>query len=192
MSQPTFEEMLAAVRRGDQPAAADLVRRHEGYIRRVVRLRLAGQEQLCRVFDSLDICQSILAQFFVRARAGQFDLHSPEDLRRLLVSMALNKVISKARRERHHAGGLPDDWDTADTIPTPAEAVAEWDLAEHAWRRLSERECWLFEQNKVLRRNWADIAEEVGGDPDALRIQLARAIARLRKELQHEEAEDVR
>jgi hypothetical protein len=186
MNPPTFEEMLAAVRRGTSRP------RPIWYARTRITsaawsARLASQSN-CRVFDS-STSASRSWRVLRPATSGQFDLHSPDDLRRLLVTMALNKVISKARREQHHAGGLPDDWDAADTLPSPSEAVAERDLAEHARSRLSEREYQLFEQNKVLRRSWSEIAVEVGGDPDG--IQLTRAIARLQG-TGNEEAEDVR
>src|SRR5438874_1787325 len=63
---------------GDQPAA-DLVRQYEPTIRRVVRSRRVDA-RLGAVLDSMDICQSVLASFFVRTAAGQFEFDSPEDL----------------------------------------------------------------------------------------------------------------
>ena len=54
---------------------------------------------LRRVFDSMDICQSVLASFFARAAVGDFDLEEPPQLIRLLVGMAANKVAEQAR---HH------------------------------------------------------------------------------------------
>src|SRR5262245_33411304 len=186
MKSSTFTDLLAAIRAGDERAAAELVRAIEPYLRRVARLRLKDHEQVRRVFDSLDICQSILAQFFARAAAGEFDLRTPEDLRRLLVTMALNKVVSKFRRMKHHQGGLPEDWDTPTTVPPPDQAAADRDLIERVRERLSGREQWLLEQKALRGRTWADIAREVQADPDALRMQLTRAVARVRKELQGE------
>src|SRR5438128_6670216 len=115
MSEPTrFAEFLRRIRGGDQEAAAELVRQYEPFIRREVRLRLEDR-RLCRVFDSMDVCQSVLASFFVRTAAGQYDLERPEQLVKLLVRMARNKVVSAARRQyrqrrdarRAEAGG-PD------------------------------------------------------------------------------------
>src|SRR5262249_6812703 len=105
-----FSKFLAAVRAGDQQAAADLVRRYEPYLRRVIGLRLKST-QLRRVLDSMDICQSILAKFFDRAAAGELDVQTPEELQHLLVAMAINKLRDKVRHERRHQGGLPDDWE---------------------------------------------------------------------------------
>jgi hypothetical protein len=65
----SFAELLRRVRSGDQEAATALVRQFEPEIRRVVRLRLTDP-RMRRVIDSADICQSVLANFFVRAAAG--------------------------------------------------------------------------------------------------------------------------
>src|SRR5262245_28986230 len=91
-----FTESMRRIRAGDEQAAAELVRQYEPLIRRAVRLRLEDQ-RLRRVFDSMDICQSVLASFFVRSAAGQYDLEQPEQLLNLLVRMARNKLASAAR-----------------------------------------------------------------------------------------------
>src|SRR5260370_42257532 len=94
----TFDEFLRRVRAGDEEAAAELVRRYEPLIRREVRLQLEDR-RLCRLFDSMDVCQSVLKSFFFRTAAGQYDLDTPEQLQRLLGTMARNKVASAARGE---------------------------------------------------------------------------------------------
>jgi hypothetical protein len=68
-----------AARGGDGDAAAELVRRYELAIRRVVRLRLTDV-RLRRAFDSMDVCQSVLGSFFVRAASGQYDLSNSDRL----------------------------------------------------------------------------------------------------------------
>ena len=91
MSEPnTFTDFIRRVRAGDAQAAAELVRRYEPLIRREVRLRLEDR-RLARAFDSMDVCQSVLASFFVRTAAGQYDLEEPGQLVKLLARMARNK-----------------------------------------------------------------------------------------------------
>src|SRR6516162_4696607 len=94
----SFDEFMRRVRAGDEQAAAELVRQFEPLIRREVRYQLRDQ-RLYRLFDSMDICQSVLASFFVRTAAGQYDVHSHEQLVKLLVSMAHNKLASAARKQ---------------------------------------------------------------------------------------------
>src|SRR5262245_19863177 len=93
MSEVTqFQELISRMRAGDGEAAAELVRCYEPAIRRIVRLRL-NDSRLQRVFDSMDVCQSVLGSFFVRAALGQFDLSTPEQLLKLVAQMARHKVI---------------------------------------------------------------------------------------------------
>src|ERR1700745_1945673 len=90
------------IRRGgdrDQDAATALVRRYEGAIRRVVRIHLRDT-RMRRVLDSMDICQSVLASFFVRTALGQYELDTPEQLLQLLTSIARNKLTNQANRLR--------------------------------------------------------------------------------------------
>src|SRR5437763_17042036 len=95
----SFAELIGRVRTGDQDAAAALVRRYEPAIRRAVRIRLADS-RLGRVLDSMDICQSVMASFFVRAALGQYELQAPEQLLKLLASMARHKLADQVDRER--------------------------------------------------------------------------------------------
>src|SRR6516225_9099452 len=124
-AQNDFLGLMAGVRAGDEGAAAELVRRYEPLIRREVRLRLEDR-RLARVFDSMDVCQSVLASFFVRAAAGQYDLNEPGQLVRLLVTMARNKLVSAARQQyrqrrdpRRLVGGADGLANVAGVGPTP-------------------------------------------------------------------------
>src|SRR5690348_10318545 len=121
-----FAEFVRRIRAGDEQAAAELVGRYERAIRREVRMRL-GDPRLQRVLDSMDVCQSVLASFFVRAAAGRYDLEKPEQLVRLLITIARNKVIAEARRlgagvrDNRRNVGLADlsGWEPAGAEPSP-------------------------------------------------------------------------
>jgi hypothetical protein len=62
----SFDSFMRAIRSGNEDAARELVRRFEGVIRREARLRM-DDHRLLRIFDSVDISQSVLSSFFVRA-----------------------------------------------------------------------------------------------------------------------------
>jgi hypothetical protein len=47
----------------------------------------------------MDICQSVLAIFFVRVAVGQDDLKEPDDLSKLLLTMTRNKMAEKMRHQ---------------------------------------------------------------------------------------------
>ena len=70
MSSTPVADLLGKVRGGDAAAAEELVRTYEPELRRAIRVRLTDA-RLRRLIDSIDICQSVLAGFFVRTAAGQ-------------------------------------------------------------------------------------------------------------------------
>jgi RNA polymerase sigma-70 factor (ECF subfamily) len=183
----SFLELIRRVRAGDQSAAVEVVRRYEPAIRRVVRLQLRDP-RLRRILDSMDVCQSVLASFFLRAATGQYDLNQPAQLLRLLAVMARNKVASQARtsyvmrRERPFLGGEAA-W-TAALAPGPGpDHQAAWkDLLQVVRDRLSVDERRLADR-RAERREWTEIATELGGSPEALRKQLSRALDRVSHQL---------
>src|SRR5436190_19371790 len=94
-------ELFRHVRAGDSEAATELFRRYEPSIRRRVRVWLRLQdERLGRAFDSMDVCQSVLASFFLRAAAGQYEVQEPGQLVALLFRMARNKLAHQVAREQ--------------------------------------------------------------------------------------------
>src|SRR5207245_9765603 len=109
-------------------------REYEPLSRREVRLHLEDR-RLYRLFDSMDICQSVLASFFVRTAAGQYDLEQPGQLLKLLVTMTRNKLASAARtqhRQRRDSRRLAGDpsalANISDDSPSPSELVAGQEL----------------------------------------------------------------
>jgi RNA polymerase sigma factor (sigma-70 family) len=189
MSEPmSFDELIRRVRAGDQDAATELVQRYEPAIRRAVRFRLADS-RLVRVFDSMDICQSVFASFFVRTAAGQFDLEQPDQLLKLLVAIARNKLARQVHNQQRQCrdyrrveGGELDEGQFADADASPSQIVAGEELLQKADRLLSDEERRLREMRKD-GLDWAAIAEQLGSSPEALRKKLARAMDRVAHEL---------
>jgi RNA polymerase sigma factor (sigma-70 family) len=184
----SFRDLIRRVRDGDQQAAAELIRCYEPAIRLVVRRRLRDAS-LRRLLDSTDICQSILAGFFVQVGLGHFELDTPEDLRKLLTTMALNSIRNHARRQgaaRRGPGrvraGDPAGEEVADPGPSPSGIVANRELLEEVRRRLSEEERRLVDL-RYEGCSWAEIAARVGGQADAVRMRFSRALARALGEL---------
>jgi RNA polymerase sigma-70 factor (ECF subfamily) len=192
----TFADFLRRVRAGDEAAAAELFHRYEPVIRREVRMRLTDPT-LYRLFDSADICQSVLRSFFVRAAAGQYELQRPEDLLRLLVSMARNKVVNQARklqrrpsdRRRLRAATVEALPLVADD-PTPTRVIAGRDLLQSVLERLTADERRLADL-RARGLTWPEVAVEAGGSSEARRKQLARALDRVLGQLGLEEDQDI-
>jgi RNA polymerase sigma-70 factor (ECF subfamily) len=186
---PSFAQFVERIRAGDEQAAAELVKRYEPLIRREVRMHLEDR-RLSRLFDSMDICQSVLASFFVRTAAGQYDLEQPGQLVKLLVSMTRNKLASAARKQhrqrrdqrRAAADGGEALAQVAGAGPTPSQYVADQDLLQRFRQGLSDEERSLADL-RAEGLGWADVAQRLGGTAQARRMQLTRAVERVAREL---------
>lgn len=186
--EPTFADWIARVRGGDADAAAELVRRYERAVRVAVRVRLTDA-RLRRQFDSMDVCQSVLASFFVRAAAGQFDLAEPGQLVSLLVKMARNKLSVQVRKHgqlKRAVGRVVQDGDAAglvaDTHPGPVTVASAKELLANLLGRLAPDERDLADR-RALGHGWVEIAAALGESPQAVRMRLSRAIARVSPDL---------
>jgi RNA polymerase sigma factor (sigma-70 family) len=196
MSVPSsFAEFLARIRAGDGQAAEELVRKYEPLIRREVRLNLEDS-RLGRLFDSMDVCQSVLKSFFVRTAAGEYDLDDPSQLVRLLVTMARNKLASEARREhrakrdnRRLAPGEDVLANVKGNEASPSRIIADRELLDAVRQRLTDDERALADL-RGQGNNWEEIAGKVGGNAHARRVQLGRALDRVSRDLGLDEDAD--
>jgi RNA polymerase sigma factor (sigma-70 family) len=185
---PSFTELIDRVRSRDEAAAAELVKRYESAIRRVVRIHLRDA-RMRRLLDSSDICQSVLASFFVRTALGQYDLETPEQMLRLLTAIARNKLTNQAARLRAKRRDIgrnadadePHDF-AIDQASDPSEQASAREILKKVRDRLRPNELRLAEQ-RALGRGWKEIAAEFGGTDVALRKQLTRALDRVMSEL---------
>jgi DNA-directed RNA polymerase specialized sigma24 family protein len=195
MSDETaFSAFIRRIRAGDEQAARELVERYEPVIRREVKMRLRDP-RLHRQFDWRDICQSVMASFFLRAASGQYDLDQPDQLLRLLVVMTRHKLSKQERR--HRAGKrdyrLQEDRDPTylegkpGADPTPSRVVAGRELLEAFRARLSEEERMLADL-RAQGCDWGEICDRHGGTPQGRRMQLARAVSRTMRQLEGSEA----
>src|SRR5262245_1637110 len=190
MSQAkSFADFLRRIRRGDELAAIELVQRYESLIRREVRLGISDR-RLNRAFDSIDVCQSVLASFFARAASGQFDIESPEQMAKLLMSMARNKLASLARREQRLRRDMRRIDSTqhdvleqvVDTEGSPSEIVLQRELIDRMRSELTDDERRIADL-RVEGMDWNEVAERLGGSAQARRMQLARGIERVAEHL---------
>jgi RNA polymerase sigma-70 factor (ECF subfamily) len=187
MADPSFDELIGRVRAGEAEAAVELVRRFEPVIRIEVRRRL-NDPYLNRVLDSADVCQSVLASFFLRAAAGQYELHSPDDLLKLLLDMARKKVASQARRQRtqgRDSRRVVEGSEALESLtdgPPPDVLVAGKELLEKCHALLSPEEHRLVDL-RAAGHTWPEIAAAVGGEAQARRRQLDRALDRVTRQL---------
>jgi RNA polymerase sigma-70 factor (ECF subfamily) len=180
------QPLLRRVRAGDPNAATELVRRYEPLIRTRVRVWLRlNQPGLIGEVESVDICQSVLCSFFVRAAAGQFDLETPEQLAGLLVRMARHKLLDKVRHRhagrrdvrRHERVGVGPDEPVARQAD-PQRLLIGCELLAQVRGRLADEERRVADL-RGEGHTWAEVAAAMGSTPEGRRKQLARALDRV-------------
>jgi RNA polymerase sigma-70 factor (ECF subfamily) len=182
-----FQDLIRRIRDRDQDAAQEVVQRYENAIRRVVRIHLRDA-RLRRVLDSMDICQSVLATFFVRTALGQYDLESPEQLLNLLTAITRNKLTNQANRlraQRRDIGRVDAGGETdflLDQASDPSEQASAREILQKVRETLEGEERYLADQ-RALGRSWKELADELGGTDVGLRKKLTRALNRVMGQL---------
>jgi len=118
--------LLRRFRLGSEDAAEELYRRYAPRLRRLARRQCSSF--LAPRLDADDIVQSVFCAFFQAARKGYYDVPDGEDLWKLLLVIALNKVRTK--RAYHQAAKR----DFRQTISTPEMKAPRY--AEDVTRQL--------------------------------------------------------
>jgi RNA polymerase sigma factor (sigma-70 family) len=117
------------------PQAAELL-----FARYGARLRQVAEQHLSRKLAAReggeDIVQSVFRTFFRRSAQGQFQIDTSAQVWRLLVTITMRKVYTRARRHKPNLAAevqAEDDSWVADTLgrePDPAAAVELVDLMQ--------------------------------------------------------------
>jgi RNA polymerase sigma factor (sigma-70 family) len=190
MVTPELSDFLAVLRGADGQAVERLLRRLDPTLRRIIRLRLIDG-RLRHALDTADIFQSLLKDFLSRRGPARPPAAAAGGLCAYLAAAARRKIWAKARKERRHAGSLPAGWEAPAPEPPAARQVEDRDFSQAVRGRLPEPTRRLFDL-KAQGLSWAEIAAQVGGQPDALRMRLRRAVAAALGELGHGELSHAR
>jgi RNA polymerase sigma-70 factor (ECF subfamily) len=178
MSEATVadQRQRAAIERaagGDQVAFEQLVAAHHAYLRRVAMV----------------VCRDVDAAEDAAQRAWQIcwtKLHTLRDTARVrpwLATIVANEARKIAERDRRRAI-LEIAVSPAQEAADPAAAIDQIDLGR-ALARLSSSDRELLSLRFVAGLDSTEISELRGGSPSSVRGQLARVVARLRRELDH-------
>lgn len=188
--EENFEKFLAALRKGDAKAVEELVRLCEPQLRRIARARLT-EGHLRREADSMDIVQSVLTSFLHHAAAGDFLIETPDQLLRLLRTMALNRLRDLARKGGAAARQrtAPDQAAHKTLVhaiqanePSPSEHMVVEDMLDRFLQALSP-EARSIHRWRASGRSWSEIAAELKAPSNTVRIRFARETLRVAREL---------
>ncbi len=127
-AEPSDHSLLRRLRSGSQDAATQL------YVRYADRLRALARAQcspdLARRVDVDDIVQSVFGSFFRRASFGLYDVPAGEELWKLLLVIALNKIRAQGA---YHRAARRDVRLTVGSEHLQDDSVAESDSGDAAY-----------------------------------------------------------
>lgn len=194
-SDPSFEDWLARLRRGDQEAASWLF---QTFSRRLVGLARGWLQGLAPKADPDDVMASVLRSFFRRDAEEPFDLHDWDGLWALLTVITLRKCGHRTRhfraarrdvrREVRPAPQADDshaDWEAIAREPTPAEAAELADTVAGLMRELDARDRPIL----VLGLQ-GYTAQEIAAQVGRAERTVYRALERIRGRLEQLRAAD--
>ena len=195
-NDPHFDELMARLEVGDEPAAVEVCDRFVHLLLTLARQHLDGAT--LRKLDPEDVVQSAYKSFFVKFREGHYQLTNWDSLWGLLLRITLRKCRRKmeyfraekrdVRRERP-VDPLEDssvqEPNAAARDPTPFEAAVLAETVEDVMRGLNQAGrqivCLSLQGHSVVQ-----ISEQSGRTERTVE----RVLARLRERLERMPEED--
>jgi RNA polymerase sigma-70 factor (ECF subfamily) len=126
--EPSDHSLLRRLRSGNQDAATQLYVRYADRLRALTRAQCSPA--LARRVDIDDIVQSVFGSFFRRASSGLYDVPAGEELWKLLLVIALNKIRAQGA---YHRAAKRDIRLTEGSEALEQEAAKESELGDAAY-----------------------------------------------------------
>jgi RNA polymerase sigma-70 factor (ECF subfamily) len=151
--------LLRRLRGGSEDAATQLYLRYAHRLRALAESRCAPD--VASRLDADDIVQSVFGSFFRKASKGHYDVPAGEDLWKLFLVIALNKIRAKCA---YHRADKRDVRATAGSEGLAQAAAVEPDEASYAILRLTIDEALgrlppSHRQMVILRIDGHEVAE---------------------------------
>jgi RNA polymerase sigma-70 factor (ECF subfamily) len=195
VQDPSFDDVMARLRAGDESAAAEVFNRFGRRLRTLAGQRL---DRLLRSkVDPEDILQSVYLSFFRHHAQGQYDLQSWDSLWGMLTVITLRKCGHRVRHFRcagrnvkreivlpAPSGELSVEFEAIGHDPTPSEATRLAETLEQIMRELTERERVILALS-LQGHTTSEISDQV----DRTERTVQRVLQRVRKHLEQMNAE---
>jgi RNA polymerase sigma-70 factor (ECF subfamily) len=177
--------LVAAILVGDDEAFAELVRRNEGLLLRILRRWARTPE------DARDLAQKAFLKAFEAARRGvALGRREGFPFRRWLVRIALNLAKNHLRDETRWTRAPLEDSDHADAAPAADAALARAEAERSVRRavaRLPRREREVLTLRIDAELPFGEIALALGTTEGSARVSFHHATRRLRAVMEKEE-----
>jgi RNA polymerase sigma factor (sigma-70 family) len=176
--EPT-EVLIRRVRAGEGRARDALVRRFLPLLRQWAHGRLPRAAR--DLHETEDLVQ--LALMRALRQIERFECEGPGSFLAYLRQILLNQVRDEVRRLMRRPESSELDVEMADTeLPSPVEQLVGHERLrayEAALASLPKRQQGLIVMRLEFGMSYPEIATEVGGTPDAVRVMVARALVQL-------------
>jgi RNA polymerase sigma factor (sigma-70 family) len=184
MAERSLKELMRAYREGDRSVQEEMLEKVETQLRGQVRKMVGKQIRSER--ESVDICQSILVAFHLRASEGKVDVENDKALGGYMRAMVKNKLANLSDRIRaaKRGGGttpvpLAEESEEGgaqlEAFDPRASMVARTsELCQALQSELSPEELAILEGRLSGKTN-KEIAAGLGKSPDAVRMTWNRA-----------------
>jgi RNA polymerase sigma factor (sigma-70 family) len=183
----SFSDFLAQLQARDDTATTGFVGLYRPIILRLARRRLR-QYHLSRLLDPEDIAQEVFAKFYQRV-LGKRDLAGPQELHRLLPTMAINLIRDAVRGagRLRRGSARPTKEESHLQLIASAEHEPSYDLEieeeiEEIHKLMSEEE-WSLAWARASGKSWRQLAKQFGQSANTLRMRHSRALAHVRDEM---------
>jgi DNA-directed RNA polymerase specialized sigma24 family protein len=183
-----FLDLIRRIRSGDQTASAEMVRRFEPLIQRVVRIRMRQRgdyDRLRHEVGSSDVCQSVFRSLFRGLIEDRYQLDQPSDLEKLIQVMIRFNLATKARRSSVKLREFFSDFEQQiwiDSGSGPDREVDSQDVVEAIQEQFSGEELELLTP-WLDGESWEIIGQKAGTSADAARMRVTRAVHRVREKM---------
>jgi hypothetical protein len=183
-----FRELIRRAREGDEAAATELVTKFGPLLRRELELRRMRDPALAPHIDASGLCDSVLAEFLLRLRGGNFELEDDNQVRALLRIMGRNRYADERdwliseKRDVNRQRGDEALVAVSDGQASPSQHAANRELYEEVDRRFTDEERRLA-RGLAEGRTWPELAGPDRAAQDRLRHQLRAAFTRVAVQL---------
>ena len=189
MAERSIPDLVKAYPTGGEEVKEELLTRLEPVLRGFVRREMG--HKLRTMEESLDLCQSVLFAFHLRADAGKIEVEDESALRGYLRAMLRNKLANRAdmlKAVKRGGGKRPASLDSARDEkgelqlpafdPTVSMAAGVAELNKKLQSELDTDEMAILEGRLAGCTN-PEIAVELGASADAIRMRWKRVRDRL-------------
>jgi RNA polymerase sigma-70 factor (ECF subfamily) len=201
-AEPDTDLLIERAREGDDTARQDLLARHRGRLRQMIRIYL--DHRLAARIDPSDVIQEALTE--AARKLPGYLLERPLPFYPWLRRIAWERLVKihrhhlraatrNAAREAHQRLSLPDEsaWDLVGKLVASGTSPSNCLVREEtrirvraALDHLPERDREVLVMRYLEQLSIKDIAATVGGTEGAIRVRHVRALERLREILSDE------